>query len=1000
MSRSRSQRNASKHPAPPSEGATPERHDPPGSVPSCSACIFDTIIAESPDLIAAVDPDFRLLAFNRAYRDAILRLFGLEIAPGMTLPADLVRLDGEGEDGREPWSRAFAGETITLERGFADGGADGEKRPRIYEVRFTPIRDPEGRLLGATQLLHDVTAGKQAAEDLRAAKERLEQRVAERTTQLAESERRYRTVAEHTHDWEFWQAPDKRMLYVSPSCERVTGYTAQEFLADPELVDRIVHPEDRALWIEHRYSRGREGERLPIEFRIVRRDGKERWIAHICQPVTGEDGHDLGRRASNRDISEHKQAEEALLRSERHYRTLFSTMSEGFALHELISDEQGRPRDYRFLEVNTAFEQATGLKAADLLGRTVREVLPNIEPFWIERYGRVAQSGRPDQFESYSAALERWFDVRAFQTEPGRFAVVFMDITRRKATEKALRASEEQTRLLNEQLEQRVAAQTEELTGTVEHLRREVRRRREAEAELVDRSRIVEGFFLYTITPLAVLDRSFNFVRVNRAYASAANREPEFFVGKNHFALYPHPENQAIFEQVVRTHQPFQVQARPFTYPDDPARITYWNWRLTPLLDGQGEVDFLVLNLEDVTAQQQAYQQLQERARQLQSLALDLASAEDRERRRLAEILHDDLQQVLVAARLQLNLLTRRRTEATALPEMVARVDGLLTEAITKSRDLSHDLSPALLYRSSLTATFAWLARQVHARYGLVLHVDSRAEIDTRSEGLKAFLYRAGQELVFNVVKHADVREARLRLKSSGGYLWLALSDRGRGFVPETLSQPAGFGLVNIRERVQLLGGRMRIHSAPGEGSRFVIRVPDTGLAQENAAASARTGGAAPDAGHGSDPVARPPGEGEGPAWERPYRLLLVDDHRVMREGLAALLAEQRDIEVVGQAGNGREGVDLAYRLRPEIVIMDVSMPVMAGDEATRQIRHHLPGTRVIALSMFEEAELLERMLAAGAEVYLPKAGPAENLLAAIRKQPARGASPASGQAD
>jgi len=97
------------------------------------------------------------------------------------------------------------------------------------------------------------------------------------------------------------------------------------------------------------------------------------------------------------------------------------------------------------------------------------------------------------------------------------------------------------------------------------------------------------------------------------------------------------------------------------------------------------------------------------------------------------------------------------------------------------------------------------------------------------------------------------------------------------------------------------------------------------------------------------------------------------------------MLNEEHDIEVVGQAGNGREAVDLACQFAPDVVIMDVAMPVMAGDEATRQIRKRLPNTRVIALSMFEDALVSRRMRKAGAETYLSKTGPSEELLAAIR---------------
>ena len=113
--------------------------------------------------------------------------------------------------------------------------------------------------------------------------------------------------------------------------------------------------------------------------------------------------------------------------------------------------------------------------------------------------------------------------------------------------------------------------------------------------------------------------------------------------------------------------------------------------------------------------------------------------------------------------------------------------------------------------------------------------------------------------------------------------------------------------------------------------------------------------------------------------------MLLADDHEIVRQGLVALLSEEDTVEIVGEAANGREAVDLADRLQPDVVIMDVSMPVMSGDEATRQIKRHLPQTRIIALSMYEDPRRWSRMHQAGAESYVLKTAPSEELLAAIR---------------
>lgn len=138
------------------------------------------------------------------------------------------------------------------------------------------------------------------------------------------------------------------------------------------------------------------------------------------------------------DITERKDAERRLFDSEKRYRSLFDKMQEGFALHEIICDANGTPYDYRFLEVNPAFEKLTGLRADDIRGKRVLEIMPETEKVWVDTYGKVALNGEFAQFEDYSLVLNKYFHVVAFSPAPNQFATVFSDITESKLSEKKL----------------------------------------------------------------------------------------------------------------------------------------------------------------------------------------------------------------------------------------------------------------------------------------------------------------------------------------------------------------------------------------------------------------------------------------------------------------------------------------------------------------------------------------------------------------------------------
>ncbi|MHC4212805.1 MAG: PAS domain S-box protein [Planctomycetota bacterium] len=240
---------------------------------------------------------------------------------------------------------------------------------------------------------------------------------------------------------------------VNSSFELILGYSSKELLSKPFF--DFIHPDDVEKTIAVVKEKLSSGVKVvSFENRYRCKDGSYKWLSWTSHPVPEENlTYSIAY-----DITERKQAEEALKASkqqlqisEKHYRNLFTEMTGGFALHEILCDAGGKPYDYRFLETNRAFEEFTGLSAKNVIGKTVLDVLPNTESSWIEKYGKVALTGVSVHFEDYSRELNKYYDVIAYCPERGKFATVFYDITDRKQAEQALQISEERFRSLIEQ---------------------------------------------------------------------------------------------------------------------------------------------------------------------------------------------------------------------------------------------------------------------------------------------------------------------------------------------------------------------------------------------------------------------------------------------------------------------------------------------------------------------------------------------------------------------
>jgi CheY-like chemotaxis protein/anti-sigma regulatory factor (Ser/Thr protein kinase) len=269
-------------------------------------------------------------------------------------------------------------------------------------------------------------------------------------------------------------------------------------------------------------------------------------------------------------------------------------------------------------------------------------------------------------------------------------------------------------------------------------------------------------------------------------------------------------------------------------------------------------------------------------------------------------------------------------------------------------------------------------------KHGITVEVQTNDRAEPEAEQVRLFLFEAVRELLLNAIKYAKVDTVHVRMDSrADGEVCVTVADNGVGFDPAQLGTASaiggtgGFGLFSIKERLNYLGGNMGMEAAPGRGSRFTLIAPArlSQPAEEKAAPIPLFSALA------SKPSAdRIPAESDSK-----IRVIVADDHPVLRQGLARLLQEEPDIFVVGEAGDGRTAVDLTHKLKPDLVVMDVGMPIVNGLEATRQIRAKCPNVSVIALSMHEEPDMAASMREAGAAAYLTKGGPTERLIAVIR---------------
>jgi PAS domain S-box-containing protein len=657
------------------------------------------------------------------------------------------------------------------------------------------------------------------------------------------------------------------------------------------------------------------------------------------------------------EMALHKHSlERELTESEQRYRMLFGSMQEGFALHEIILNDQGRPVDYRFLDVNPAFEALTGLKADEVVGKTVLDVLPGTEATWIDTYGQVALGGVPVSFESYTQPLNKYFRVAVFSPKQGQFATLFSDITQSKQMELSLRANEKRLRTLT-------AASTSYIF--------------ELDAK---------GLIRFVNKPLPGVTL-------------------EEMIESSLLRWFPGSLRQMIQSTLDGVFHDGKVNSLEFTFPNAMGEQRSYIAQIIPIV-GEHGIEIAVMTATDITEQERAEMALAEErsllARRVEERTADLSIANAQLARAarmkdefLASMSHElrtPLTGVLgLSEALQKNVygdLNERQQKALEnIEESGAHLLSLINDILDLSKieagRLELDIRPVAL--QSVSKASMRLVHQAadkkHIELDLVF--DPAAEVMMMDERrLKQILVN----LLSNAVKFTPENgriQVAVRLDAQRNTVEFAVSDTGIGIKKseiERLFQPfvqldsglsrpypgTGLGLSLVMKLVELYGGGIYVESEPGKGSKFSVILPWKPVSNETLAAWVQT-----------RQIVSLDGE------KKAQSVLIIEDTRAAANQLPRILRENNCEVRVWQ--HEEAPFELAMSMKPDLIFMDVLLPGLSGWDLLAQLKSdpNISSIPVVIVSVLDERI---RGIALGAIDYLVKPFSPQQVSEVLRK--------------